>query len=140
MQGLQRVTVMVRDVPASAGQNPYTEPPLERSFRSANIVAFVWTASTLLLLPVPTGAETYMPPNAGCVPSTPSSGYNWVCATPPAEGTLPNGTSALVRSDPRCNGGPSVHSAGDNRPNPATGERAQGNTGRTIRCQVSAPR
>ena len=102
-------------------------------------IAFIsWIGCSLLA--VPAIADTYVPPNAGCVPSPPGSGYNWVCATPPAEGTLPILTSALVRSDPKCNGGPSIHSAGDNKINPDTGKPATGNAGRTVRCQMPALR
>lgn len=78
-------------------------------------------------------ASDYAPP--GCERAPASAGYNWTCQTPPPKGALPSRTSALVRSDPKFNGGASLHSAGDNRFNPATGTGPRGSTGRTIQCQ-----
>jgi hypothetical protein len=94
------------------------------------VLAAVWCAACCGTVM----AADYIPPGAGCAPSL-RAAYNWICATPPAEGTLPDRTSALVRSDPRCNGGPSLHSAGDNRANPATGAGPRGTAGRTVQCQ-----
>jgi hypothetical protein len=83
-------------------------------------------------------AAEYLPP--GCAAAASGSGYNWVCDAPPPEGALPNQTRAFVRSDPRCQSGPSLHIAGNNRVNPATGQSPSGIGGRTVQCQGQPPR
>jgi hypothetical protein len=75
----------------------------------------------------------YAPP--GCAAAASGSGYDWVCEAPPPEGALPDQTRAFVRSDPRCQSGPSLHSAGNNWVNPATGHSPSGASGRTVQCQ-----